>query len=396
MMTYQQALAILSSERLATSGSPEYVPLAQARGRILSQDLSAKIDSPPFTNSAMDGFAVKIADATRGALRIKGAVYARPTAPHEIPLYQAMSCVRIMTGAVVPEWADTVIQVENAKVVGDSVTFTEFPAEGANIRRRGDDLKNGSLLLKTGTRMDAERMMVAAAFGHSSVEVQRDLGVALFSTGDELTEPGEILAPGAIYNSSKYFLAAAAASEGLRITEQATLLDDEALAAKKIAEVLATDRPTLILTTGAVSAGELDFIPKVAAHLGFEAKIHRVAIRPGKPVFFATKGSVSWLGLPGNPVSTCVGWHYFARPLIAALTNRPAPVKVKLKLANEVKKNEGLRCFFRAEVNNGRAWVARKQGSAELAASAGLNAYVELPEGRGSFPVDSEVEAILV
>jgi molybdopterin molybdotransferase len=238
--------------------------------------------------------------------------------------------------------------------------------------------------------------MVAAAFGHASLDVQLPPRLFLFSTGDELVEPGTALEPGALYNSSKYFLIAAAQRAGITVAGHKTLPDDDDTAGEAVEKIIASGEPAVIVTTGAVSAGEADFIPKLAARLGFEALLHRVAIRPGKPVFLARRGVITWLGLPGNAISTAVGWHAFARPLLHRVAGLPPPQKGTLLLANEVKKPEGLRCFFRAEVSGNRAWVARKQGSAELTASLANTAYVELPENAKTLPVDSQVEAFFV
>lgn len=396
LLTYSEALARIAQMSIAFG--TETVALEDAAGRTLAADLSAKIDSPPFTNSAMDGFALKHADASQNhaKLTIAGTIYARPLELSDVPNYEPMRCVRIMTGAMMPEWADTVIPVEQAAVEGFTVAFSTVPDKGANVRLRGSDISAGTLLLKAGARLDAERIMVAAAFGHATLPVKEELRVALFSTGDELMQPGETLKPGAIYNSSQYFLAAAIKSEALPLHKRATIADDEVQAGKEIEAVLSDGKPTLIVTTGAVSAGELDFIPKLSKRLGFEAAFHKVAIRPGKPIYVASKGNVFWVGLPGNAISTCVGWHFFARPLIAQLTGRPGPQKKKLTLMTEVRKPADVRCFFRAEVSNGKAWVARQQGSAQFAASITQEAYVELPEGQAVLSANTPVDAIIV
>jgi molybdopterin molybdotransferase len=395
LITYNEALERIS--RLSLAFGTERVPLADAHGRTLAEDLEANVDSPPFTNSAMDGFAFKHHDAAHHAkLTILGTLYARAIEPNDIPAHKSDGCVRIMTGAMMPEWADTVVPVEHATVEGNDVTFGKLPEKGANVRERGTDIIAGTLLLKAGAKLDPERVMVAAAFGHAELPVRQQLRAVLLSTGDELVEPGQALKPGAIYNSSQYFLAAAIAQEGLPLHKRATIPDDAANAAKEIEAVLKDGKPTLIVTTGAVSAGERDFIPQLGQRLGFEASFHKVAIRPGKPIYLAKLANTVWVGLPGNAISTCVGWHYFARPLIAHLLGRPAPQKKKLVLMTEVKKPADLRCFFRAEVNSGKVWVARQQGSAQLAASITQEAYVELPEGLSVLPANSPVDALIV
>ena len=400
ILSYTEAVEILRKVGATIAAGTETVALDDALGRKLATDIQATIDSPPFTNAAMDGFAMKREDALKGPLKIAASIYAQAMEAHEIPAYQPGSCVRIMTGAMVPEWADTVIQVEKATLTGESVSFTDIPLLGASIRRRGEDLQAGALLLKRGTRLDAERIMVCAAFGHARLEVEEDLEIVILSTGDELAEPGTTLTPGTLYNSSRHFLTAAARALNTPVIARDTLRDDAELAAKALEAHAPRDRRRLILTTGAVSAGEKDFLPQVGAQLGFTAHVHKVSIRPGKPVYFATRGKTAWLGLPGNAISTCVGWHFFARPLIHAMTGRGAPERVRVELMNAVSKPADLRCFFRAEVNgaphNLKAWVGRKQGSAEFAPSIGLEAYVELPEGTASLAAGTSVEALLV
>ncbi len=395
MISYADALNIING--LKPTLSLERLTLGQCVGRALAEDLMAKVPSPPYTNSAMDGFAVRHEELVVGkAFAIAGAIMAGPVRSGSQVAVQPGSCVKIMTGAPLPEWADTVIPVENAEVSGDTVRFQRVPEHGANVRLRGSDLAEGTLVLKSGVVMDPERIMVAAAFGYREVSVRERPHLMFFSTGDELVEPGEPLPHGAIYNSSKYFLMAAAAQLGFGKAPHVTLADDPVLAAKTIAEAIDTRKPAILITTGAVSAGDADFIPKIGAELGFKALFHKVAIRPGKPVYLAVKDHVVWLGLPGNPISTSVGWHVFARPLLAALASVPAAEKRTLILKNEVRKPENIRCFFRAEVNGNRAWVAQRQGSAQFAASITSEAYVELPEGFSRIPAETRVEAIIL
>ena len=399
MITYAEALKIIDGLKLAFAA--ERLDLTRCNGRLLAEDLVARVPSPPFTNAAMDGFAVRREEALRGELTVEGSMYARALRSDEIPDARAGSCIRIMTGALLPAWADTVIPVEQAELLDDGrrVRFTAVPDQGASIRRQGEDFAQGALVLKKGARLDPERIMIAAAFGYRELDVLEQPHLQFFATGDELAEPGEPLPPGAIYNSSKYFLLAAAQNlgyTGYQQPPQATLTDDVGAAEKSLGEAADTRSPTILVTTGAVSAGEADFIPRLATRLGFTTLFHKVAIRPGKPVFLARKEQVIWLGLPGNQVSTCVGWHFFARPLLSAVAGLPKAKKATLILQNEVEKPEHLRCFYRAEVSGKKAWVAKRQGSSHLAASTTLESYVELPEGVSRFPAETPVEALIV
>ena len=226
MIRYDDALKIIQGLTLPWRSLE--LPLEHACGHILAQDIRALVPSPPYTNSAMDGFAVRRADALAGPLSILGSVYAKAATEDSLPNVGPMTCVKIMTGGQLPYWADTVIPVELSQIDSSGkVTFTEIPDEGTHIRRLGHDLEAHSLLLSKGTLLDPERIMVAAAFGHRVLSVRERPRLAFISTGDELVEPGEALPQGAVYNSSKYFLLASASALGLRDTPHITIPDDE-------------------------------------------------------------------------------------------------------------------------------------------------------------------------
>lgn len=395
MITYAEAMSLIHN--LAPLTATESLPLALAAGRELAESLSATIPSPPFTNSAMDGFAVRHTDLKPDAsLHIVGTVFARPIELADLPHANAGECIRIMTGGYLPEWADTVIPVEKATVVGEHVTFSDLPEMGVNIRRRGEDLRADTPLMPAGTLLNAERLMVLAAFGHAEVTVRAWPRVHLVATGDELTEPGQPLKPGAIYNSSRFFLTAATQALGLPLATSRTLPDRPREAGMAIQRILNEAGPQLIVSTGAVSAGEADFIPALAIELGFTPLFHKVAMRPGKPIFVAQLGDTIWIGLPGNPVSTAVGWHHFVHPLVSHWAGLPGPRRRMMRLAHDVQKPEGLTCFFRAETRDDKAWLPRRQGSAEFAGSINQNAYVELPLGVTRLAADTLVSALLI
>jgi len=390
MIPYKEALEIIT--RIGFGMHACNTELSDCYDSILAEDLIAPIPSPPFTNSAMDGYAVVHSEASLGSLEILDTVFAKEL-KGEI-LHTPNSCVAIMTGAPLPSWADTVVPVENTRKNGQVVSFMSVSDKGANIRHKGEDIDSGALLLKKGTKLDPERIMIAAAFGFAELPVFTKPLIKIFSTGDELKNPGEVLTPGTIYNSSRYFLESSCKKLGLA-AHSATIPDNEALAEKTITASLSKN-PTIILTTGAVSAGEKDFIPALAKKMGFEILLHKAAIRPGKPIFLAQKGDHIWLGLPGNAISTCVGWQFFARPLLETWASIEGPIKRTVKIQNNFEKPENLRCFFRAEINGNKAWIAPKQGSAFLAASIQSGCYVELPEGQSLFRTDSEVTATFI
>lgn len=400
MITYGDAISIIRTVSLPLGS--EVVPLVESLGRRLAADLVAKVPSPPFTNSAMDGFAVRRSDPSLSSgiplailgTRIAGAVALQPPLPDRLG-----TCARIMTGAALPSWADTVIPVENADVSSgqDLVTFRDLHrfATGAHIRRVGEDAGANSVVLKAGTLISPEHVMMAAAFGAQTMTVTALPRIHLVSTGDELAEPGSNLPEGMIYNSSKYFLMAATRTLG-RAAQITQIKDDVHAAMTTFRGLLEDGYPSLLITTGAVSAGTTDFVPTVARDLGFRLLFHKVAIRPGKPIFLASRADGSiWLGLPGNPISTCVGWYFFARPLLAFLGIAPEAKRSTVRLMNTVTKPKGLRCFFRANLSEVGALVLPRQGSSDLTTSATSTAYLDLPEDLDCVPVDARVEALI-
>lgn len=394
MISYDDARKIISSLHL--SAESVKIPLHACNGHELAEPVIAVVPSPPFTNSAMDGFAVKHSDLP-GPLTVMSTIFAGKISPSDIPAYKSAHCVRIMTGALLPEWADTVSPVENTETRGQDVVFVKSPSpSGANIRRQGEDIRAGDRVLSPGMRMTPERVMVAAAMGASEVTVRRLPRLFFVSTGDELRDPGEKLAAGQIYNSSKFFLQAAAVAAGIQGAKHVTVSDKPDEAAAVISDILKEDGPKIIISTGAVSAGDADFIPDVGRRLDFQPHFHKVAIRPGKPVYLAQRADAVWLGLPGNPISTCAGWYFFALPLLHSLVGVRAPNLYNFKLNNDVRKPEHLRCFFRAEVRDHRAWVPQSQGSGHFASSVNQDAFVILPEGTALIKAETIVSGIFI
>ncbi len=377
-LRYDEALAVI--EALAPWDGSESLSLGDATGRVVASEALAMVDSPPFTNSAMDGIAVRHDDGA-GEFRPSETILAAPRESMPEP-QGTRPCVRIMTGAPLPSWADTVVPVEDCEALADGrvrVSPERWPARGTHVRQRGEDVRRGEVALGSGMIVTPERAMAATALGINEVCVRPRPRVWILSTGDELQEPGTPLRAGAIYNSSRSFLLGAARRCEVDIGGAVTLPDDMARA-RQIMEDIQGAGGRLFLTTGAVSAGEKDFIPVLAEEMGFKALFHKALIRPGRPVFLARRGDDIWLGLPGNPISTAVGWHFFVRPLLERLAGLPRVVKVSATLTHEMKKPEGLRCFYRGTYKEGQVELFPRQGSGEMRASILGNCYVELPE----------------
>lgn len=308
----------------------EIVSLDSALGRVLAADVSSRVTQPPADVSAMDGYALRAADAGEGArLHLIGRSVAGGGFCGEVA---AGETVRIFTGAPVPSGADAILIQENAEVrkaKGDEETEIIVhvpPKPGQHIRRRGEDFSAGDVLLHAGRRLSARDVALAAAMNVPWLSVRRRPRVAILATGDELVMPGEPLGPDRIVNTAGFLAAAEVQSCGA-VTQMLGIAGDEVRALEtRLAEAEGAD---LLLTIGGASVGDLDLVPSTLAALGFEFAFHKVAMRPGKPLLFGHLGRMPVLGLPGNPVSAGVILLLFVRPAIEAMlglsTHQPLP-----------------------------------------------------------------------
>jgi molybdopterin molybdotransferase len=310
----------------------ETAPLAQAVGRVLAQDITAVRDQPPVTNSAMDGWALRAADAP-GALRIVG----ESAAGHG---YEAAlnpgEAVRIFTGAALPKGADTVVIQEDASRDGDLVTVPAAEP-GDNVREAGRDFRAGQALLSAGTRIDPWRLSLCASAGRAEVQVRRRPRVAILSTGEEIVDAPATPGPFQIYDSGSPALKAMLEGWGAQASRISGVRDNlqAVVAAMRQAEA------DLIVTVGGASVGDHDLVRAAALELGLSLRVESVAVRPGKPTFFGLLGDGRrLLGLPGNPASAFVCAELFLRPLIAAYCGAPAePGMVSARLAGSLPAN---------------------------------------------------------
>lgn len=373
----------------------EPVSVWDAAGRVLAADLVAARGLPPADLSAMDGFAARSADLP-ATLPVAGAIAAGHPWPGGLP---AGAALRIMTGAALPAGADTVVILEDAAVDGDAVTL---PASrpGANLRRAGEDVAVGERALIAGTRLDPGALALAAALGCASIEVARRPRVAILATGDELvdvtTEPG----PGQIVDSSAHALVALVRAAGGEPRYLGVVRDDRAATAAALRGALDHD---VVITTGGVSAGDHDHVRPALADAGVTLDLWKVAMKPGKPVAFATAPSgVPVFGLPGNPVSTMVAFELFVRPALLAMQGalggeRP---RVPVVLPESYDKAAGRAHYLRARLErDGATLIARvhpKQGSAMMSSMIGADALVEIHAELTHVPAGSVVPALLL
>jgi molybdopterin molybdotransferase len=295
----------------------ESVPLAQAAGRVLAESVVAAGDVPPFATSAMDGYAVTAGDAGR-ELAVGGEARAgSPTAKK----VDAGTAIAISTGAPLPDGAEAVIRVEETSREGDLVALAQAVEAGQHVRLAGEDLAAGAEVLRPGTRLGAEELAVAAASGRAELRCAQVPRLAAVMTGDELTPHGAQLGPGAIHDSNGVMVAALTAAAGGAVVSVATAGDDAAATRSALGDAIAAAH--VVVSTGGVSVGEHDHVKAALGDLGVDERFWRVALKPGKPVWFGVHGATLVFGLPGNPASAAVCFHLFVAPALRALGGAP-------------------------------------------------------------------------
>jgi len=383
LMTTAEARALLDA-RVTPVVETETVPLGETLGRILATDLAAPIAVPPHANSAVDGYAVHFDDLASDAdtrLRIVGRVAAGHPSSRAPARGEAL---RIFTGAPMPPGPDTVLMQEDCRVEADTVVIRPGIKRGANFRAAGEDVAAGAVALHAGHRLRPQDLGLAASLGLRALVVRRRLKVALFSTGDELTEPGQALRPGAIYDSNRYTLAALLRVTGIEIDDLGILPDR--LPAIRAALADAAGRHDAILTSGGMSTGEEDHVKAAVEAVG-TLHFWRLAIKPGRPVALGQIGRVPFVGLPGNPVAVMVTYLRIARPLLLRLAGAAdvEPTLYRVRAGFGYRKKKERREYVRAWLEAGEdgAPVARRfprDGAGILSSMVEADGLVELPE----------------
>lgn len=397
MIPYAEARKLLSEAALARPAlSEETVPLANALGRVSASELFGHEPIPPFDNSSMDGYALAHARAfgASGApltLPVLGTILAG-----DPPRCQAESGVwRIMTGAPIPAGCDSVVPVEQTRELdgGRAVEILHTPNEGDFIRRVGQDFGAGAQVCPAGTFLTPRHLMALAAVGLAEVPVRRRPRVALLSTGAELTPPEKPLTPGKIRDASSAYLAAECARLGCDFDFHGLIADDPAAFSARMDFILA-EGYDVVLTTGAVSMGDKDFIPATLKDMGARTVFHKVAIKPGRPILFAEFPKSSFVfGLPGNPVSSVVGMRFFVTPVLRDLLGQPEEPPIRCRLKNPADKPEGLRCFYKARRHElGAIEVLPAQGSFQIHSLLTADCWAVLPEEGARMNAGAEVD----
>ncbi|NLF55355.1 MAG: molybdopterin molybdotransferase MoeA [Thauera phenolivorans] len=355
----------------------EQIDTMSAAGRVLAQSLRSPFDQPPMDNSAMDGYALRVADVPAPGTRLP--VSQRIPAGsvgHELAPGTA---ARIFTGAPLPPGADAVVMQELCEHDGDAVIVNHVPQAGDAIRRAGEDIAAGAVILPEGQRLRAQDVALAASIGLAELPVLRRVRVAMFSTGSELAMPGEPLPPGGIYNSNRYMLRALLAGLGCEVADFGIVPDRLDATRETLRE--AAEGHDLILTSGGVSVGEEDHV-KPAVEAEGSLDLWRIAMKPGKPLAYGRVHGAAFIGLPGNPVSSFVTFLLMVRPFLLATQGATeiAPQALQLRADFDWTRPDRRREFLRARLNaEGGVELFANQGSAALNSTVWANGLVDIP-----------------
>jgi molybdopterin molybdotransferase len=390
MLTVRQALDFLLGAARPIA-EVEMVSTLQANGRVLAADQRSQLDVPPADNTQMDGYAVRAADCASGDALLP--IAQRIPAGHVGAELLPGSAARIFTGAMIPPGADAVVMQEMCELVpdgaGDRVRIRHAPQPGAWIRRAGEDIAAGSVILAAGTRLRAQELGLAASVGLAELPLLRRPRVAVFFTGDELTMPGEPLAPGAIYNSNRYMLRGLLENLGCDITDYGIVPDT--LEATRNTLRAAARGHDLIITSGGVSVGEEDHI-KPAVEAEGRLNMWQIAVKPGKPLAFGevkrgddADDAAFFLGLPGNPVSSFVTFLLFVRPFLLKLAGAQAtePQSFMLRADFDWPKPDRRNEFLRVRMNAaGGLDLFLNQGSGVLTSTVWADGLIDVAPGQ--------------
>jgi len=383
MMSVDEAVSIIAA-RVTAVGDVEVVSLTEADGRILAKDIAAPLPLPPFTNSAVDGYAVRSGDLPQLEERtfpVAGRVQAGASVHEPIKPGHA---TRIFTGAPLPQGADTVFMQEDVRLDQGRVVLPAGLKPGANVRPAGEDIAIGHPALKSGQRLRPQDVALAAAFGLTHVEVRRRIRVAVFSTGNELVSPGAPRGPAQLFDSNRFMLMAMLVRLGCEVSDLGILSDDRASLASALKKV--ADAHDLIVTTGGVSTGEEDHVKAAVESVG-TLVLWRMAIKPGRPVAMGIIGGTPLIGLPGNPVASFVTFVHVVRPTILALAGAiqqhlfPMPVRAAFTYKKKIARREYVRVNLRkSEDGVLEAVKFPREGAGLLSSLVDTDGLVELGE----------------
>ncbi len=382
LLPIDAALERIKAAIIPVEGS-EKVVLKNALGRVLSESIYSPINIPHDRNAAMDGYAFSSKDINAEqpfTLTLVGTSWAgRPFKG----LLQAGQCIRIFTGAVLPTQADSVVMQEHTQADGQTIRFSANTLARQNIREIGEDIAQGSLLCAHSKKLSAIDLGLLASAGIYELTVKRPVKIAFFSTGDELTELGQPLESGKIYDSNRYILSGLLTDAGYMVTDMGVIADNKQLLEDSF--ITAAKNHDVIITTGGASVGEADYVKEILDRCG-EVNFWKIAIKPGKPLAFGKIGSCCFFGLPGNPVAVIVTFQYLVAPALKQLSGAPdsKPLQLTATCTTALKKSPGRQEYQRGILTqdpNGEFIVALsgRQGSNILSSMSRANCYIVLP-----------------
>ncbi|HIF9340804.1 TPA: bifunctional molybdopterin-guanine dinucleotide biosynthesis adaptor protein MobB/molybdopterin molybdotransferase MoeA [Photobacterium damselae] len=374
------------------------VELKDALGQIVAQDILSPVNVPQHTNSAMDGFAIRNDDLDRDSYHVIGQVLAGHS--YDLPLEQGQA-VRIMTGAPVPKFAGAVVMREQAEVNGENVSFNRNMGvikAGQNVRMAGEDLALGQVAIAKGTQITAPELGMLASLGFADVAITRPIRVAIFSTGDEVQQPGETQKTNCIYDSNRYTLFALLKKIGCEVVDMGIIEDSEETLEKTLQE--ASEQADMILSSGGVSVGDADYIKTVLAKLG-QINFWRINMRPGRPLAFGQINQIPFFGLPGNPVATMIAFLQFVEPAIRKLQgiDNWQPETITAIAAEKLRSRPGRTEYSRGHYYidaNGRIAVVStgSQGSGILRSMSEANCLIEIAPEQDNAEIGNSVTII--
>lgn len=392
-MPVEQARQLIQQFLVAVAAH-EDVDLRQALQRTLASDVLSPMNVPPHDYSAMDGYALRSADLAGAPFKLKliGSAYAGHPFSGRV---SAGECVRIMTGSLIPDGCDSVVMQENVKVDGDTIAITESHRRGENIRHAGEDIARGATVLARGQVIRPAEMGLLASLGFSEARVFRKLKVALFSTGDELRQPGSPLAAGQIYDSNRYTLLGMLGELNVEVIDMGSIRDDKETL--KAAFLQAASQADAIITSGGVSVGEADYIKQLLQEIG-EVVFWKIAMKPGRPLAYGKIGSCHFFGLPGNPVAVMVTFQQFVRDALRVLMGQQLKPALEFQAicTQPIRKVPGRTEFQRGILSQdeNESWVVRttgEQGSGILSSMSKANCYIVLPVSQGNVEAGNAV-----
>ena len=394
-ISLEQALNILMDH--VTHGKTERKTLEDCLGLVLSEDVYALLDMPPFSRSAQDGYALCSKDSIGATgenpvkLKVTGKIYAGDHLDVQVRPGEA---VRIMTGAMVPVGADCVLRQEDTDEGEDVVQIYKEVEPSCSICFKGEEYKKGHTLLHAGTKIDAAALAVASGNGIMELPVYRRVKAAVVSSGSEVVEPGTPLTPGKIYNTNTVYMKARLHQLGAQVMMSRTVGDELEIMEEALKE--AANQAELVITTGGVSVGQKDLTEEALLSIGAEILFHGIAIKPGMPTLAAEKDGVLFIGLSGNPFSAAIPFEMFVREILSLKMGDP-DLKLRREALTAVtgfSKNRRRRRFLRGKAEGKEVWLPDQQANGQMRSMVGCNCLIEIPAGSGPVKAGDKVEVL--